>query len=79
MPFFEFLLKSQGSLRSTVTWVRLLYWGKGTFYHVILNVCISGLHLVHGKLAAIVVQPQAIQNLAIPDAAIHVRAILGPR
>ncbi|KAF9508501.1 multicopper oxidase [Hydnum rufescens UP504] len=33
--------------------------------------CHLGLHLVHGKMAAIVVQPQAIQNLAIPDAAIH--------
>jgi hypothetical protein len=49
--------------------------GGGPFYRVILNVCISlaGWHLVHGKMAAVVVQPQAIQNFDIPEAALHVR------
>jgi len=33
--------------------------------------CHLGWHLVHGKMAAVVVQPEAIQHLDIPDAAIH--------
>ncbi|KAF9508511.1 multicopper oxidase, partial [Hydnum rufescens UP504] len=40
--------------------------------------CHMGWHLVHGKMAAVVVQPQAVQDLEIPQAALHVRsAILG--
>jgi hypothetical protein len=43
----------------------------------ILNVCIAlaGWHLVHGKMGAVVVQPEGIQGLDIPQAALQVRFI----
>ncbi|KAF9503762.1 multicopper oxidase [Hydnum rufescens UP504] len=37
--------------------------------------CHMGWHLVHGKMGAVVIQPKAIQDLEIPQAALHVRPI----